>query len=391
MQKTNDTKIRKGFYSHLMKDPRYLQLARLLVKHACEVQSGEKVLIEAFDIPTDFTIEVIRAVSEAGGLPIVSTYHQSVQRALLQTATEAQMTTIGTIERARMEAVQCYIGVRGSHNISEMSDIPKDRMALYEKHWWNYVHSEVRVPKTKWVVLRWPNPSMAQAASLSTEAFEDFYFQVCAGVDYAKMAEAMKPLHALMDRTDRVHITGPGTDLTFSKKGIATVPCAGERNIPDGEIFTCPIRDSVNGVIQYNCETLYRGTIFNNIRLVFTNGKITEATAGGNTDKLNEILDADEGARYIGEWSLAFNPYILKPMKDILFDEKIAGSFHLTPGQAYEEADNGNRSQVHWDMVCIQRPDFGGGEIYFDDVLVRKDGLFTLPELQSLNPEALMG
>ena len=285
-----------------------------------------------------------------------------------------------------MEAVQCYIGVRGSHNIAEMSDVPKEKMELYEKHWWHPVHSDVRVKKTRWVVLRWPSPSMAQAAGMSTQAFEDFYFKVCAEVDYAQMAEAMKPLHALMDKTDRVRITGQGTDLTFSKKGIATIPCAGEANIPDGEIFTCPIKDSVNGTIQYNCETLYRGTIFNNIKLTFKDGKIIEATAGSDTAKLNEILDADEGARYIGEWSLAFNPHILKPMKDILFDEKIAGSFHLTPGQAYEEADNGNRSQVHWDMVCIQRPEYGGGEIYFDDVLIRKDGLFTLPELAALNP-----
>lgn len=372
-----------------MKDPRYTQLAQLLVRHSIRLQPGEKVLIEAFDIPTEFTAELIRVVAEAGGLPLVSTYHQSVLRALYNTATEEQMQAIGKIERARMEAVQCYIGVRGSQNIAEMSDVPTDKMALYEKHWWHVVHSEVRVPATKWVVLRWPSPSMAQAAGGSTEAFEDFYFQVCAGVDYAQMAEAMKPLHALMDRTDRVHITGPGTDLTFSKKGIATVPCAGEANIPDGEIFTCPIRDSVNGTIQFNCETLYRGTIFNNIRLVFKAGRIVEATAGGDTALLNAILDADEGARYIGEWSLAFNPFILKPMKDILFDEKIAGSFHLTPGQAYEEADNGNRSQVHWDMVCIQRSEYGGGEIYFDDVLVRKDGLFVLPELQALNPDHL--
>ena len=203
------------------------------------------------------------------------------------------------------------------------------------------------------------------------------------------MGKASMPLKALMDRTERVHLKGQGTDLTFSKKGIATVPCSGSHNIPDGEIFTCPVRDSVQGVIQYNCETLYRGTIFNNIRLVFKDGKIVEATAGANTERLNEILDADEGARYIGEWSLAFNPYILSPMKDILFDEKIAGSFHFTPGQAYAEADNGNRSQIHWDMVCIQRPEFGGGEIWFDDVLIRKDGLFVLPELAGLNPESL--
>ncbi len=369
-----------------MKDPRFDRLARVLTQHSTKVAPGDKVLVEAFDIPTDFTVALIRAIAEAGGEPIVSTYHQPVLRALYETATESQMTAIGAVERARMEAVQCYIGVRGTNNISEMSDVPKDRMALYEKHWWNYVHSEVRVPKTRWVVLRWPSPSMAQSAGLSTEAFEDFYFRVCSEVDYAEMGRAMQPLHALMDKTDRVRITGPGTDLAFRKKDIATVPCAGEANIPDGEIFTCPIRDSVNGVIQYNCETLYRGTVFNNIRLVFKDGKIVEATAGGDTAKLNDILDADEGARYIGEWSLAFNPQILKPMKDILFDEKIAGSFHLTPGQAYEEADNGNRSQVHWDMVCIQRPEYGGGEIYFDDVLIRKDGRFTLPELAALNP-----
>jgi aminopeptidase len=179
------------------------------------------------------------------------------------------------------------------------------------------------------------------------------------------MRVAMKPLEYLMRSTDQVHITGPGTDLRFSIKGIGAVGCWGARNIPDGECFTCPVRDSVNGTIAFNCETLYRGTVFNNIRLVMKNGKVAEASAESpdNTKKLNEILDSDEGARYIGEWSLAFNPYILKPMKDILFDEKIAGSFHFTPGQAYEEADNGNRSQVHWDMVLIQRPDYGGGVI----------------------------
>jgi aminopeptidase len=241
------------------------------------------------------------------------------------------------------------------------------------------------------VVLRWPHPSMAQAANMPTSAFEDFYFRVCAGVDYTKMRQSMRPLEELMQKTDRVHITGPGTDLTFSIKGIGAVGCWGERNIPDGECFSCPVKDSVNGVIQYNCETLYRGTTFNNIKLEFKNGKVVSANAAAPelTGKLNEILDADEGARYIGEWSLGFNPHVLKPMKDILFDEKIAGSFHLTPGQAYETADNGNRSQVHWDMVCIQRPDYGGGRIEFDGKLIRQDGLFTLPELAPLNPENL--
>jgi len=374
-----------------MKDPRFARLAQVLVQHSCKVQKGEKVLVEAFDIPADFVVELIRQIAQAGGEPIVSTYTQSVLRALYKTASETQMKFIGEIERARMEGVQCYIGIRGSHNISEMSDVPAASMTLYEKHWWNYVHSQIRVPKTKWVVLRWPHAAMAQAASMSTEGFEDFYFNVCAVVDYAKMAAASKPLEDLMAKSDRVHIKGPGTDLQFSIKGIGAKACSGDRNIPDGECFTCPVKDSVNGVLQYNCETLYRGTVFNNIKLLLMHGKITEATANSpeNTKKLNEILDVDEGARYIGELRLAYRPHILKPMMDTLFDEKISESFHFTPGNAYDDVGNGNKSQIHWDMVCIQRPDYGGGEIWLDGKMIRKDGQFVLPELVGLNPERL--
>jgi len=371
-----------------MKDPRFTMLAELLVRHSMKVAAGEKVLIEAFDIPTDFTCELIRQIDKAGGRPIVSTYQQPVIRALLQTASDEQMSFIGQVEKARMDG---YVGLRGNANISELSDVPDENMKRYEKLWWTPVHQGIRVPRTRWVVLRWPNSGMAQSAGMSTEAFEDFYFRVCAGVDYAHMDEASKPLQQLMARTDRVRISGPGTELHFSIKGIGAIPCTGERNIPDGECFSCPVRDSVDGVIQFNTETLYRGTVFSNIKLSFENGKIIEASAANaeQTRKLNTILDADEGARYIGEFSLGYNPHILKPMRDILFDEKIAGSFHFTPGQAYESADNGNRSQIHWDMVNIQRPEYGGGEIHFDGVLVRKDGLFVLPELQGLNPDQL--
>ena len=374
-----------------MKDPRFDKLSKLLVSHSMKMQPGEKVLIEAFDIPEEMTIALVREVAAAGGIPLVQTYWQRVVRAVNMGAVEEQVKLLGRLERARMEAVDCYVGLRGSHNIAEASDVGREQMSLVEKYHWGPVHQEVRVPKTKWVVLRWPTGSMAQAANMSTEAFEDFYFRVCADVDYAKMKAAAAPLHELMDITDQVRIVGPGTELSFSKKGIPSKGCYGDRNIPDGELFSCPVRDSVNGTLQFNCETLYRGTVFNNIKLTFKQGKIVGAVADsdGNTKKLNEILDSDEGARYIGEWSLAFNPFILKPMKDILFDEKIAGSFHMTPGQAYEEAGNGNKSQIHWDMVCIQRKEYGGGEIYFDGKLVRKDGVFVLPELEGLNPEKL--
>jgi aminopeptidase len=228
---------------------------------------------------------------------------------------------------------------------------------------------------------------MAQLANTSLEAFENFYFDVC-NLDYKKMSNAMDALVNLMQKTDIVRLKGIGTDLTFSIKGIPAIKCAGEMNIPDGEVFTAPVKDSVNGKITYNTPAIYQGFTFENICFEFKNGKIINATSN-DTQRLNKILDTDEGSRYIGEFSFGVNPYITKPMKDGLFDEKISGSIHLTPGSCYDEAPNGNKSSIHWDLVYIQTPEYGGGEIYFDDKLIRKDGKFVVDELLPLNPENL--
>ena len=369
-----------------MHDPRLDKLANVLVTHSTTVQPGEFVLIEGIDIPQEMVIALIRSVREAGGIPLVELKQNRIQREIIQGGDDAGVKLIGEYEAYRMEKVQAYIGIRGSHNITEMSDVPTEAMQRYQKYWQRPLN-DIRVPHTKWVVLRWPLPAMAQQAKMSTEAFEDYYFDVCT-LDYSRMESAMSPLKALMEETDEVHIVGEDTDLQFSIKGIPVIPCAGEKNIPDGECFTAPVRDSVNGTIHFNTPTIYQGTTFTDIRLRFENGKIVEASAN-NSKRLNDILDTDEGARYIGEFSIAFNPYITNPMLDILFDEKIAGSFHFTPGQAYEEADNGVRSAVHWDMVMIQTPEHGGGEMYFDGNLIRKDGRFVHPALEALNPENL--
>ncbi len=369
-----------------MHDPRLDELANVLTTHSTEIQPGECVLIEGIEIPQEMVIALIRAVRKAGGIPIVELKQTRIHRELIRGADDAGIKLIGDYEIYRIKKVQAYIGIRGSENISEMSDVPSEAMQRYQKYWQRPLN-DIRVPKTKWVVLRWPLPAMAQQAKMSTEAFEDYYFEVCT-MDYSRMARAMKPLKALMEATDAVHIRGEGTDLRFSIKDIPVIPCAGEKNIPDGECFTAPVRESVNGTIRFNTPTIYQGTTFTDIQLRFEAGKIVEASAN-NTDKLNAILDTDEGARYIGEFSIAFNPYITTPMLDILFDEKIAGSFHFTPGQAYEEADNGVRSAVHWDMVMQQTPEQGGGEIIFDGTTVRKDGRFVHPDLAALNPENL--
>ena len=370
-----------------MHDTRLDQLAHVLTRHSAALKKGENVFIELFDVPGEMGVALIRAARAAGAIPFVQIHNARLSRELSLGATEDQLKVTSAIELARMKKMQAYIAVRGSHNITELSDVPEDRMRLIAGKMRPVL--DWRINKTKWVVLRWPTPAMAQQAGTSTEAFEDFYFKVCT-LDYGRMIPGMKALQALMDRTDRVHIKGPGTDLLFSIKGIGSKVCGGEHNIPDGEVFSCPVRDSVEGHVTFNAPSIYQGTAFDNIRLDFEKGRIVQAT-GNNTRKLNEILDSDEGARYIGEFSLGFNPHILHPMRDILFDEKIAGSFHFTPGQAYEIAGNGNKSRIHWDMVNIQRKDYGGGEVWFDGKLIRKDGLFVIPALKKLNPDYLKG
>jgi len=370
-----------------MIDPRMTKLAEVLVKYSTELKPGEKVLIEAIDIPVEFTCEMVRVARAAGADPLVTLKSNRVQRALLLNSSRTQFDLIADTEVLRMGNVQAYVGLRGNHNIAELSDVPPEAHRLYEETVWKRVHLEIRVPKTRWVVLRWPHPSMAQQANRSTEAFEQFYFDVCT-MDYARMARAMQPLVRRMNEADRVRLVGPGTDLTFSIKAIPAIACDGKLNIPDGEVFTAPVRDSIHGTLQYNARSIYRGVIHDNVRLEFKDGRIVKATSS-NTRHLNEVLDADEGARYVGEFAIGFNPYVTEPMLDILFDEKIAGSFHFTPGGAYAEADNGNKSSVHWDLVCLQDEAHGGGEIWFDGQLIRKDGRFLADDLQPLNPENL--
>ena len=370
-----------------MNDSRFDLLAKNLVTFSTQLKAGETVLLDMFDVPDEMTVALVRAARAVGALPIVQIHHGRVTREMAFHAQEDGYETIASIQLAQMKKTDAYIAFRGGMNVTEMADVPADKMRLISKKMKAVL--DYRVKKTKWCVLRWPSPSMAQLAGMSTEAFEDFYFRVCT-LDYSKLVPGMKALAELMTATDRVHIKGPGTDVQFSIKGIRALPCGGQHNIPDGECFTAPVKNSVQGYVQYNAPTIYQGSAFDNIRLEFKNGKVIKATCSGDEKKLNSILTSDAGASYIGEFAIGFNPHVLHPMRDILFDEKIAGSFHFTPGQCYEETENGNRSQVHWDMVCIQRADYGGGEIYFDDKLIRKDGIFVPKALQALNPDRLL-
>ena len=371
-----------------MNDPRIRKLAYNLINYSCSLKKGEKVLIEAFGVENALVKACVEEARKIGAYPFVTLRDHAVIRAMLENTDEQHQKLWAKYDSFIMEDMDAYIGIRGGENSYELSDVPADKNKLYDTLYGHPVHHEIRVKNTKWVVLRYPTPSMAQLSGMSTEAFEDFYFDVCT-LDYSKMDKAMDALKALLDKTDKVRLIAKETDISFSIKGIGSEKCSGQKNIPDGEVYSAPVKNSVNGVITYNAPSVYKGIKFENIRLEFKDGKIIKAT-GNHTDKLNEILDTDEGARYVGEFAIGVNPYVTKPMGDILFDEKIRGSIHFTPGCCYDDCYNGNISSVHWDLVLIMTPEYGGGEIWFDDVLVRKDGVFVLDELKPLNPENLI-
>jgi aminopeptidase len=372
-----------------MKDPRINELAKLLINHSCALKSGERVLIEAVGVPNEIVIALIKEAKLVGSTPIVSIKDDQIIRELCFCYEEADVKLMADCEFYTLKQMDAYIGIRGFMNISELADVPVERLQGILKYYIHPIHLKQRNEHTKWVVLRWPTPAMAQRATMSTEAFENFFFDACA-VDYANMYVAMDPLARLMQETDIVRVVGPhGTNVSFSIAGMPQCKCAGKHNVPDGELFTAPIKDSVNGRICYNVPSVFYGTTFVDICFDFQDGKIVKATSN-HTKKMNEILDQDEGARYIGEFAFGFNPMIIKPIKDVLFDEKMQKSIHLTPGNAYQECDNGNRSSIHWDLILDQSAEMGGGEVYFDDVLVRKDGRFIPKELSGLNPENLI-
>ncbi len=371
-------------------DERITRLAENLIKNSVKLKKGEQIYIEAIGLSTmPLVQELVKAATKAGGVPFYYFNEQALQKAFIENASVAQMKAQAEIHKQLMSNSQAYIGVRGNDDLFKMSAVDPEKMNNYQKYYWNPVHSEIRVPQTKWCVLRYPNAAFAAMSKMALEDFEDFYFDACL-VDFVKMGQAMKPLKKLMDKTKKVRIVAPGTEVEFSIAGIKSIICDGQMNIPDGEVYTAPVKDSINGVIQFNTDTTYMGAVFSNIRLVFKDGKIVEGHSMINDDKFQKILNIDEGSRYMGEFALGVNPFVTQPMLDILFDEKISGSFHMAIGNSYEdETNNGNKSAIHWDLVQMQDAEHGGGEIFFDEVLVRKNGRFVLPELIGLNPEKL--
>lgn len=364
-------------------------LAKNLVNYSIRLQKGEKVLIEGSPLCLDLILELIKEIYKVGGYPFVNYSDSLLSKNLLKGSNEEHIKLMAKYMKPVMSDMDAYIGISATNNIYEANDVDMSIKNLYSKFYSKPIHSDIRVPKTKWVILKYPTMGFSQQAKMSLDEYSNFFFKVCC-LDYSKMNRAMDSLKNLMERTDKVRIISPDTDISFSIRGIPAIKCAGEMNIPDGEIYTAPVKNSVNGYIHYNTPSMYNGIRFDNIKLYFKDGKMYKCECDDNQEKLESIFNIDSGARYVGEFSFGLNPYIKEPMLDILFDEKITGSIHFTPGASYDDAYNGNKSAVHWDLVLIQRKEYGGGEIYFDDKLIRKDGLFVTEELKCLNPKNLL-
>lgn len=366
-----------------MKDPRVRQMAEVLVNYSTRVKKGDVVLIHATGPESIPLVKEVYALCIQKGAKYVE-YDITVpeiNRHFYNDASPAQLAYLPKHKLEFMEQVTVYIGISAAENSMVMAQADQPAMVEHARVMRPII--DRRVKHTRWVVTRFPTHGAAQDARMSLEEYEEYLFSSCC-IDWDAESRKQEKLKKLIDRAKTVHIKASDTDLTFSIDGMHGIKCDGRFNIPDGEVFTAPVRDSVNGFITYNCPTIYQGQEFDHIRLEFLGGKIIRATAPKSEDKLNRILDTDEGARYIGEFAIGVNPGIRRPMRNILFDEKIFGSIHFTPGQCYDECENGNRSAVHWDMVKLLE---GDGEIWFDDLLIQKDGLFVHKDLKDLNPK----
>jgi len=358
-------------------------LAKKILEYSVELQPGENVMLQLVGLNG---IGLLRAMVEVArsmqAHPFIDIVDTEIQRLLLTSGDLAFWERQASVDQLPlMKQMDAYVGIRASQNIYEQADVSGAANKAYAKGLLDPVHFQERVNNTRWCIMRYPSEAFAMNAKMPTSRFIDFFYQSCL-LDYNRLAEAMKPLEERLRTTREIHLQGNGTDIRFSVEGQNWIPCTGKRNIPDGELFSSPILDSVNGHIRY-APSVYQGKPFEFVELHVENGVVVNFDSSNNA-ALEEILATDQGASRFGEFSFGTNPVIEQPMYDILFDEKIYGSNHLTLGNDYEIAPNGNHSNIHWDLVCI------GPDVYLDGKLVRKGRLFVDEELAVLNPDNLL-
>jgi aminopeptidase len=358
-------------------------LAMQLLHGSVALKTGENILIQLAGLNgIGLVRELAQEARRIGAHPFFEIQDTDVSRILLESGDDAYWANQREVDGLPlMNQMHAFIGIRAGQNIYETSQVAKSANKAYAEQFLHPVHFERRVKHTRWCILRYPSEAFAMNAKMPTARFTEFYYKACL-LDYGRLREAMKPLEEILRAGREIRLKGEGTDIRFGIEGQNWISCHGTHNIPDGELFSSPILDSVNGTIAY-APSVYQGKPFERVTLHVKDGVVEDYDASDKAG-LRDILDTDEGARRFGEFSFGTNPVIDAPMYDILFDEKIWGSNHLTLGQDYEEAANGNRSAIHWDLVCI------GADVELDGTLIRKGREFVHPALTGLNPSALL-
>jgi len=358
-------------------------LAQKILNFSCELKEDQNVMLQLIGLNgIGLMRALVETAREMNANPFIQINDTDIQRLLVEKGDKKFWGRQASADQLPlMKQMDAFVGIRASQNIYEQSEASKEANDAYSEEFLKPVHFKERVNNTNWVVLRYPSPAFAMNAKMPTEKFKKFYYEACL-LDYRELAEAMKPLEERLRNTDMIQLKGEGTDIEFSVKGQNWIPCFGKRNIPDGELFSSPILSSVEGHITYT-SSVYQGKPFDYVKLEVRDGVVVDFDSSNN-EQLEEILDTDAGARQFGEFSFGLNPIIEKPMHDILFDEKIYGSNHLTLGNDYEIAPNGNESNIHWDLVCI------GADVYLDGEKIREGRKFITDDLQGLNPESLL-
>lgn len=359
-------------------------VANNLVNNSLKIKKGEKILIRAQYETKPLIKALIQEIGKKEAYPYVEIIDDELKKDQMLVGNDEMWATKAKWELEMYHDIDSLIVVRPRNDI----EIGGANEGITS--WSSQIQSarSYYINNKKWVLLTYPTELMAYKFNMSKDEFTSFWHKVSA-FNYEVMENEAQKLKSLMEKTDKVRLVAPGTDLTFSIKDIPAIICAGQLNIPDGEVYTAPVADSVNGKISYNIPSSYYGAIHDDVVLEYKDGLLVKATSS-HQDVIDRIFTSDDGAKRVGEFAIGINPFITTGTSDILFDEKMAGSIHFTPGASYDDASNGNHSTIHWDLVLSMRPEHGGGEIWFDDVLIRKDGQFVIDELSSLNEEELI-
>jgi aminopeptidase len=354
-----------------MPDPRVKRLAKILVGHSLGVKRGETVLIaSSSELAKPLVLEVFREVLTSGGHPLTGVAFEEMQGIFFRTASRAQLLNLPRTKLYEAKNIDCFVNIMAPINRKALSSVDPRKMGTRMKAL-RPIQKTI-VNKKRWILANYPTNALAQEADMSLAEYEDFLYRAT-NIDWQKVKRKEMKLKRVLDRGRKVRIVGRDTDLVIGIRGRKAIPCYGERNMPDGEVFLSPVENTAEGHIYYEMPAIYQGREVTGIRLRFKKGKVIEAHADKNERFLLDMLETDRGARYLGELGVGVNYGIKNFSKDILFDEKIGGTVHLAVGASYEEAQGKNKSAIHWDMIKDLRK---GGALYVDGKLIQRNGKF---------------